>query len=274
MKTRVVAGLFAAAALVTLILKGPQALITSTVLVLAVLAYLEYDHLLFQTPSRTRQIRQMAFIFLVILAIRQSPSAGWVMFWICTISNIVYRVIDAGKGGDFSIALQDLAIELLGLWYLVALFGFLAPIAGMTDHGREYLLLLFLMVFAGDTAAYFAGRLMGKHTLAEHISPKKTVEGSVAAVAASLLAAYLWIRYFHNDGRQSFFELKILAVAPIVSGLAQLGDLFESFLKRSRFQKDSGTFLPGHGGLLDRIDGLALSAPVYYFYLVHVLERQ
>ena len=67
--------------------------------------------------------------------------------------------------------------------------------------------------------------------------------------------------------------LRLLAITPVISILAQLGDLFESVLKRSQGQKDSGSFLPGHGGILDRVDGLAFSAPIFYFYVTRVLEK-
>ena len=72
---------------------------------------------------------------------------------------------------------------------------------------------------------------------------------------------------------QSRYLVKLLTIAPVLSILAQLGDLFESVLKRSQGQKDSGAFLPGHGGILDRVDGLAFSTPIFYFYVTRILER-
>ena len=84
----------------------------------------------------------------------------------------------------------------------------------------------------------------------------------------SIVVSALWLLFISKHERAPIFVLEVLLFAPIVSVLAQLGDLFESLLKRSQAKKDSGFFLPGHGGILDRIDGWALSAPVFYFYLI------
>ena len=111
------------------------------------------------------------------------------------------------------------------------------------------------MVFMGDTAAYFVGSWFGKHTLATRVSPKKTVEGALAAGVASVLAAIFWMKYLSNLDPMSTNGIRIMCIAPVISALAQFGDLFESVLKRSQHKKDSGSFLPGHGGLLDRLDG-------------------
>jgi phosphatidate cytidylyltransferase len=159
---------------------------------------------------------------------------------------------------------------MLGFWYLVSLFGFLVPIAKL-DGGRNLLFLLFIVVFLGDTVAFLVGRKWGKHSLASLVSPKKTVEGAAGGIAGSIVGALGWFLVFRGDaawGGRTFWVL-VLA-APVLGALGQFGDLFESLLKRSRHQKDSGAFLPGHGGMLDRVDGLALSAPLFYFYLVLV----
>ena len=130
--------------------------------------------------------------------------------------------------------------------------------------GPQLLLFALVITWAADTVAYFAGRAFGKHPLAPHISPKKTWEGSIAGVAGSLLVGYL----FH-------FWLTIpvghlLAMAFVGNVAGQMGDLLESACKRSAGVKDSGGLLPGHGGILDRIDALILCIPVIWYYLVLV----
>jgi phosphatidate cytidylyltransferase len=133
--------------------------------------------------------------------------------------------------------------------------------------GPQYLLFALVITWAGDTAAYFVGRAIGKHPLSPHISPKKTWEGSVGSMVGSLVVAWAfsyWIRI-------PIGHLVAMAVIGNIAG--QMGDLLESAYKRSAGVKDSGGLLPGHGGVLDRIDALILCIPVIWYYLVLVNPR-
>jgi phosphatidate cytidylyltransferase len=127
--------------------------------------------------------------------------------------------------------------------------------------GRKLLLFALVITWAADTTAYFVGRAIGKHPLAPHISPKKTWEGSIASMFGSLLIAYpfsVWMR----------FDLPYLLIMAAIGNVAgQMGDLLESAYKRSAGVKDSGGLLPGHGGILDRIDALILCIPVIWYYI-------
>jgi len=133
-------------------------------------------------------------------------------------------------------------------------------------HGDRWVLLIMMLTFFGDTAAYFAGRFFGRHKLHERLSPKKTWEGSIGGLLGSslaLLLARLW--YLPEVAWLDVFVLALVAGA-----IGQMGDLFESALKRSVGVKDSGTLLPGHGGLLDRIDALL---PTGLVVLTYALAR-
>lgn len=133
--------------------------------------------------------------------------------------------------------------------------------------GPRLLLFALVITWAADTTAYFVGRAIGKHPLAPHISPKKTWEGSIGSMIGSLLVAYafsFWIPI-------PLIHLLIMAVFGNIAG--QMGDLLESAYKRSAGVKDSGGLLPGHGGVLDRIDALILCIPVIWYYLVLVNPR-
>jgi len=130
--------------------------------------------------------------------------------------------------------------------------------------GSIMLLFALVITWAGDTAAYFVGRAMGKHPLAPHISPKKTWEGSVGSMLGSLIVAWAfsyWIRIPLGH---------LVAMAVIGNVVGQMGDLLESAYKRSAGVKDSGGLLPGHGGVLDRMDALILCIPVIWYYVVLV----
>jgi len=135
---------------------------------------------------------------------------------------------------------------------------------GLARVGPKLLLFALVITWAGDTVAYFVGRAMGKHPLAPHLSPKKTWEGSVGSMVGSLIVAWAfsyWIRI-------PIGHLFAMAVIGNVAG--QMGDLLESAYKRSAGVKDSGGLLPGHGGVLDRIDALILCIPVIWYYVVLV----
>lgn len=149
--------------------------------------------------------------------------------------------------------------------------------------GAFYLLYLLLIVWAGDTFAYFVGKAVGRHRMAPCISPKKTWEGAVASLVASVVVGWLLFQYSQSistallhagliEGRDGLFGLEQPAIGPItaltivLNVAAQLGDLVESLIKRGAAVKDSGAILPGHGGMLDRIDALLFAAPVLWFY--------
>ncbi len=128
-------------------------------------------------------------------------------------------------------------------------------------RGGSFIFFLVFAVWAGDSAAYLYGRKFGKHRLNEEISPKKSVEGAVAGFGATVLASFIlaatYIGWMH-----AFFLGLLIAI------FEQLGDLYESLLKRRCNVKDSGNILPGHGGILDRLDSFLLLAPIFYYYLV------
>ena len=141
---------------------------------------------------------------------------------------------------------------------------FAVRLHGLMPDGPRLLLFALVLTWAADTVAYFAGRSFGKHALAPHISPKKTWEGSVASLVGSLLVAYAF-RYW-----LTIPLAHLLAMAVLGNIAGQMGDLLESACKRSAGVKDSGGLLPGHGGILDRIDALILCIPVIWYYLVLV----
>ena len=135
---------------------------------------------------------------------------------------------------------------------------------GWHEDGPKLLLFALVITWAGDSTAYFVGRAMGKHPLAPQVSPKKSWEGSVGGMVGSLIVGWAfsyWIRIPVGH---------LLAMAAIGNVAGQMGDLLESAYKRSAGVKDSGGLLPGHGGILDRIDALILCIPVIWYYVVLV----
>jgi phosphatidate cytidylyltransferase len=133
---------------------------------------------------------------------------------------------------------------------------------GLGEQGPRVLLFALVIIWVGDTVAYFVGRAIGRHSVAPHLSPKKTWEGTVASFLGSLLVGVLFFRWVNAP----LPHLLAMAGAGNVAG--QAGDLLESAYKRSAGVKDSGGLLPGHGGVLDRIDALILAIPVVWYYWV------
>jgi len=170
--------------------------------------------------------------------------------------------------------LIDTSAGLFGLVYIAYTMSLL-PLIWNRDDGKPLLVFLMVCVWAGDIAALYIGKNFGKHKLAPKLSPGKTWEGSAASLAGSMLVAAIvfWVGDALSDRgnmllhiQEPLWQLMLLAV--IVNAAAQLGDLLESAIKRGADVKDSGTMLPGHGGILDRIDALLLATPVLWYALL------
>lgn len=132
---------------------------------------------------------------------------------------------------------------------------------------RVPVLALFVFLWVNDTAAYFIGSLIGKHKLIEHISPKKSVEGFIAGIFFTIIASLLFA-HFHTIYPVAFW----VGFAVVVALAGTVGDLFESLIKRTCNVKDAGHLIPGHGGILDRIDSLLVAVPAVYLYLILFLS--
>jgi len=151
-----------------------------------------------------------------------------------------------------------------GLILVAFPLSFAVRIHGSGTQGPLLLLFAMVIIWVGDTAAYFVGRSFGKYKLAPHLSPKKTWEGTVASFIGSLIVAVIFAR------SMTVPLPHLLAMAALGNVAGQVGDLLESAYKRSAGIKDSGSILPGHGGVLDRIDALILAIPVVWYYWILV----
>jgi phosphatidate cytidylyltransferase len=163
-------------------------------------------------------------------------------------------------------AIVDIAVTLLGMMYIGWFFSYFLFIRALTERGA-YLLFLMGTIWAFDIVAYLFGSAFGKHRLFPSVSPKKSVEGAVAGFIFCLIAAGIFGYYAGFDMTHS------LILGAIIGIVAQLSDLVESLIKRDAGVKDSSALVPGHGGLLDRMDSFILAAPVFYYYLVWVILR-
>lgn len=163
---------------------------------------------------------------------------------------------------------RDLAMTITGFVYIPFMLCHLILLRQL-PNGQSWLFLIMLIVMTNDTAAYYVGSAWGRQRLYPRVSPNKSVEGALGGLAASLIGALLAkFTFFSTLGYGD------AVLAALLIGLAgQAGDLFESLLKRSFGVKDSGTSLPGHGGVLDRLDSIIFAAPVTYYFTLYLVGK-
>jgi phosphatidate cytidylyltransferase len=182
-----------------------------------------------------------------------------------TLLGLVFAILLLFRFNEIRQAATETALLLMGFFYVPLLLTHLSLLRGVPD-GVQWIFLLMVIVMASDTAAYYVGSTLGRRKLYPAVSPNKSVEGALGGLAGAIAGAFL--------SRATFFPgltlLDCLAIPLLLGGLAQLGDLFESLLKRSCGVKDSGRIIPGHGGILDRLDSILFAAPAafYYAYLI------
>ncbi len=235
-------------------------------------------------------------IFFLLLALNvgnEKPLLSTAVFVYCigaaaAIAPFIF-LTRAMSGEQLSDGYPAAAASVFAFTYIAMPMGMLVQLRQQWA-GAFYLLYLLLVVWAGDIFAYFVGKSMGRHLMAPRISPKKTWEGAIASVIASVAVGWLLFHYALTisstllrwgliQRRDGLFGLEQPAIGPVIvltivlNIAAQLGDLVESLIKRGAGVKDSGAILPGHGGMLDRIDALLFAAPVLWYYAAwHVMQ--
>lgn len=265
---RVLTALVLAPLVLALVFFGPKWLVTLVVAVVALLAGWEFLALTERCGSRPPRIAFLVALAALFLGNYQWPDQTVVLlgalslglFAYCTFASPVERVM------------MDATSTVFGLIY-VGLTLLAIPQLREQPNGPTLVVFLLFVVWAGDIAALYIGRAWGRRKLAPALSPNKTWEGSIGSVAGSVAVTGLLFAVAAGFARWDFVRLSFadevwwwwLVLAVVVNVAAQVGDLAESALKRSAGVKDSGTLLPGHGGVLDRIDALLLAAPVLWY---------
>jgi phosphatidate cytidylyltransferase len=276
---------------VLLVLRAPVpvvALVAAAVALITVHEFLKLTESYGVEPLRlpTYVFVGLLFLLLAAFAAGETPQLSTLKFVIglgfaSAISPFVFLSI-AMRRTQMSGAYPAAAASAFAFAYIALPMAMLVQIRQQVA-GAFLVLYLLLVVWAGDIFAYFVGRSLGKNLMAPRTSPKKTWEGAAASLAASLIVGSLWFSYALQissfllrvgliQRRDGLFGLEKPEVWPIIfltvalNVAAQLGDLVESLIKRGAGVKDSGTILPGHGGMLDRIDALLFAAPVLWYY--------
>lgn len=246
-----------------LLLKGSFPLVVVSTALVAELAAWEYLSIAGSCGSRTPRILVLVAIAVLFAATFRSPSLIMPALGLC---SLVLLVVCSFRS-PLDRVLPDTAFSVLGLLY-IGLTLATVPLVWVQQDGPSLVVFLFCVVWTGDIAALYIGRNFGYHKLAPRISPNKSWQGSAASLAGSLVIAAGLVALarrltgpLHYPGPLA----RWLALALVLNLSAQVGDLVESAMKRGAGVKDSGAMLPGHGGILDRIDALLLAAPVLWY---------
>ncbi len=255
-----------------LVFLGPRWLVVVSVTVLAGLAAWEYLGLAELGGARPPRIAVIVAITALFAGSSEYPDLTTATFGMLSLALLVYCAFRSPAER----VMPDAAVSVFCLMY-VGLTLLALPALREMSNGPSLLAFLFCVVWAGDIAALYVGRAWGRHKLAPRLSPNKTWEGALGSMAGSLLAAGALLALAGGLSQWNSEKLSYpeeawywLVLAVVVNVAAQVGDMAESALKRSAGVKDSGTLVPGHGGVLDRIDALLLAAPVlWYAQLLH-----
>jgi phosphatidate cytidylyltransferase len=246
-----------------LLLKGSFPLVVVATAVVAELATWEYLSLADSCGSRTPRLLVLVGIAVIFAAAFFSPSLILPAIGLC---SLILLIVCSFRS-PLNRVLPDTAFSVFGLLY-IGLTLATVPLVWVQEDGPSLVVFLFCIVWTGDIAALYVGRNFGYHKLAPRISPNKSWQGSAASLAGSLVIAAALLALARGLDRPLHYPgpfARWLALALLLNLAAQAGDLVESAMKRGAGVKDSGAMLPGHGGILDRIDALLLAAPVLWY---------
>ena len=260
---RWITGLIALPFLIFLVYKG-GVLFTILISIAALVALWEYYRLVFDSKATPLSQIILLWGYGINFAIVWSTFLVGPDLSVCIIglNLLVVALISLFQFKTDQTVLERVVKELQGIIYIPVLLSFLILVRE-SSSGMIWTFVLLAVIFAGDTSAYYVGSYFGRHKLSPAVSPGKTIEGSTGGLAANLVIGSVAKTFFLSELPWGLSLLFFLAVG--IAG--QVGDLFESELKRSSNIKDSGGILPGHGGILDRIDALLFASPVAYIFI-------
>jgi phosphatidate cytidylyltransferase len=218
-----------------------------------------YELIQILLPKGTGKFHKVLFYVILLLIFHMAanyPSFTVVAFAVLTVIFWVLSVLTHQGFAELDGLVRYQAKAVMGFVYLGLLPSYAYRLLDLS-HGLVWFVTLLAVVFAGDTGAYLVGILAGKHKINPRLSPKKTWEGSFGGLLGSLAAGFVCSRFLPD------IQVNAILITSVCAGfVAQFGDFFESLIKRVADVKDSGSLMPGHGGILDRIDGVLFASPI------------
>ncbi len=262
LKKRIATGAMGAAVLLGLIAYGKWIGIFIITLAISLGMVVEFANITFSMPDRLEKkyvlLSILWFVSLTNLLIPQNEFHLFVFSFLFLFSYFLFSA-RRHRETQFNAHFIELIFSVFALVYVIFVPLYFLRLYEAAS-GVAWVILFLLIVWAGDTVAYFVGKKFGRRKLYPEISPKKTFEGALGGLAAGVVVTFGYKLFY----LQSLSWVGALLLPILVGAVAQVGDLCESFLKRSFDKKDSGTLLPGHGGFLDRFDGVVFSLPIMY----------
>lgn len=257
-------GIIAVPILFLTIAYGSESLFDLLILIATLVGVAEYNRMVFG-PRQWREKVEMLTIALLIL----TAAAGdrGLLLAILSFSVMAILMLNLIRIKEEGLDLIRVGQLILGIMYIPLLMSHFILIR-QEPAGVRWIFFILVLAFSGDIAAYYVGRSLGRKKLLPEVSPGKTVEGTIGLVVGSIAGCILYSQFFFP--MMPMLHTVILGLVGSVAG--QLGDLCESALKRTAGVKDSGTLLPGHGGILDRLDCLMFIAPFVYYYRVLIIQ--
>ncbi len=261
---RWITGIIAVPLLIAIILYGSSLLFSIVIALLIAGGVFEYNSMVFKGKYWWEKTEGLVIAFLIPL----SAYLGGLqlMFATVTFSFIIVFLLFLLRVKNGLAELALLTRVVFGFMYIPLLISYIILLR-CSENGITWVFFVIVAAFAGDSSAFYAGKSMGKTKLIPAVSAGKTVEGAIGSIVGTVLVCLLFKVLFFHD--LSIVHAIILGFMGSIIG--QLGDLCESVIKRTSMVKDSGFFLPGHGGILDRLDSLIFMIPFVYYYNVLVI---
>lgn len=248
-----------------ILIRGNTLLLAVLLSVVAIFSMREYLRIIFGNDEGpiSNTIKIISSTVSMALIISACLGSWEILFLILAMNLMALSIFVLSRFANNPAIFNIIAKQVLGVVYIPVSLSLLIFVKEL-DGGTLWIIWLLIVIFVNDTGAFYTGTFFGKKALSPTISPNKTIEGSLGGVASAMGVGFIFAQLFFHD-----LSLSLLAIpcAFMLAIAGQIGDLFESAMKRASSIKDSGRILPGHGGMLDRIDGLLLAIPVLYVYL-------
>ncbi len=258
---RVVTAIFLVPIVVFIVFFTPEVVFLAVTALIALLALSEYNNLT-ACGSRDKVFDIVTMLGGLSIFMAQYSSGRGAAALLLAALLFCLIVVGLFRGRTVKELLRVVAVRTLGVSYICLPVSFLIPLRDLQD-GWWWVLFLLVIIWVNDSGAYITGRYLGSHKLSPVISPNKTIEGAVGGVVAGVVAAFIMNGYVGLG-----FTPGVLTLLALLMGLVAIaGDLVESAIKRSVGAKDSGTIIPGHGGMLDRVDSIIFTIPLLYYFL-------
>jgi len=262
---RWVTGLVIVPVLLLIIFFGSPAIFAAAVILFILGGVWEYNHMVFGNGFIAEKIQGLLFAVVIpLLSLTGNPQYTLAALALSVLLVFMVFVLSI-KEAHFDVL--SVAKVVFGIMYIPFLMSYFIHLR-MMESGVIWIVFVLVLAFIGDIAALYVGKYFGKRKLAPLVSPGKTVEGLVALVVSSTLACLIFAHFFLPE--IPLFKIAILAFTGSIAG--QLGDICESAMKRNYGLKDASSLLPGHGGILDRLDCLLFIAPYVYYFRIFVIE--